>query len=928
MPDVRERLQAHLADRYSIEREIGRGGMATVYVARDVRHGRSVALKVFRPELATLIGRERFLREIEIAARLIHPHILPLYDSGEAGDLLYYVMPYVEGETLRSRLTRERQLSLADSIQIAREVAGALSHAHRHGIVHRDIKPENILLEDAHAVVADFGIARALSTVGGAQLTSVGMVLGTPAYMSPEQAAGDEVIDQRSDIYSLGCVLYEMLAGAPPFVGPSQAVKVRHIAAALPSLRSVRPSVSPDLERVVAQSLAKIPADRFASALDFDRALAEVAPRERTPGSRFWRVARAMAVPVAIAVAVVPFVWTRLSWSPSINDDATRVVVLPFESASGDDAAPAGVDAAAHHLLGEALEVFPRLRVIDGQRLIEEGRSWRASRFADLVRRTKGLGGRYFVTAGMATNGGKPRVTIDVYASSDGERVAKASAEVQPNGLRRSLGQVALEAIRRIAERDSLATATQIGVMANTSSAFAAGHIFDGQQKFWRSNFDGAAAAFRSAIAEDSACALAYHRLSVAEIWRHDFPAALAAAEEGLKRHPFPSRWRELLEAQQHYARRDGHRAIESFQMSVRDDPANIDGWLGLGEALFHFGWFAGHPPSDGGSALRRVLELDSAFAPIHRHLIDLALYREDEVEARRGLRSFPPNDVYRSSREAAIALHFGSLDERAAAFNRLKDADRFTISELVAVLMHSEFNVRLADTVAAFLIGAGRTPDDRLRGLQYRLVTRAALGRWDEGLSAWKAAPAVSSVDGWVVQAFFAGYPVRDVVAPMLAAARAHLSAGRTPDFAVPLWHEHQQAFLALVHRAFLEGNAAEARELLARLDRATPRADASDPVPPSLRATLEARLAILSGDTTRAIAHLEQSVARIAESVTQFFPLTSMAPQRLALARLLIDTGQESRASAWLDSFQRSSSIADALFADAVRRLKATTR
>jgi len=273
MPELPAAFATALADRYRIERELGQGGMATVYLAHDVRHDRKVALKVLRPELAAILGGERFLAEIKTTANLQHPHILSLFDSGEAEGLLYYVMPYVEGESLRDRLNREKQLPLDDALQTAREVAEALGHAHARRVIHRDIKPENILLESGHAVVADFGIAKAITAAGGTSLTETGMVIGTPGYMSPEQSLG-EAVDGRSDIYALGCVLYEMLAGEPPYTGPSaQAIIAKRLSQPLPQLRTVRESVPPGIEAAVRRALARVPADRFATAEQFRAAL-------------------------------------------------------------------------------------------------------------------------------------------------------------------------------------------------------------------------------------------------------------------------------------------------------------------------------------------------------------------------------------------------------------------------------------------------------------------------------------------------------------------------------------------------------------------------------------------------------------------------------------------------------------------------------
>jgi len=269
-----DRLSAALADRYRIERELGAGGMATVYLAADLRHDREVAIKVLHPELAAALGGERFLSEIKTTARLQHPHILPLLDSGTADGLLFYVMPYVAGETLRDRLQRERQLPIEEALRIAREVADALGHAHAQGIVHRDIKPENILLQGGHALVADFGIALAVSAAGGQRMTQTGLSLGTPQYMSPEQAMGEKGIDSRSDLYALGVVVYEMLTGDPPFTGSSvQAIVGKILSESPRPLVPQRRTVPAHVEIAVLRTLEKLPADRWATAADFIAAL-------------------------------------------------------------------------------------------------------------------------------------------------------------------------------------------------------------------------------------------------------------------------------------------------------------------------------------------------------------------------------------------------------------------------------------------------------------------------------------------------------------------------------------------------------------------------------------------------------------------------------------------------------------------------------
>ncbi len=340
MTDVLHRLTSALADRYRVERELGQGGMATVYLAHDVKHERDVAIKVLHPDLGAALGAERFLSEIKTTAKLQHPHILALLDSGAADGLLYYVMPFIAGETLRARLERERQLPIDDALRIAREVADALGAAHALGIVHRDVKPENILLQNGHAIVADFGIALAVQAAGGQRMTQTGLSLGTPQYMSPEQAMGERTIDARADIYALGAVTYEMLVGDAPFTGSSvQAIVARVLTEKPQSIRTVRDTVPFGAEQAVLRALSKLPADRFASTSEFVAALtanttsvghdAVDTPLAQAPTDRSRRlrsVAAALAVTTIFSLAVAAWALAR---TPDVASAAIFDAALP-----------------------------------------------------------------------------------------------------------------------------------------------------------------------------------------------------------------------------------------------------------------------------------------------------------------------------------------------------------------------------------------------------------------------------------------------------------------------------------------------------------------------------------------------------------------------------------------------------------------------
>jgi len=381
MERVREDVSAALADRYAIDRVLGRGGMATVYVAEDLRHSRQVAIKVLRPDVAAAIGAERFLREITIAARLTHPHVLPLIDSGQAAGSLYYVMPYVRGETLRQRLVREQRLPLKDALGIARELGAGLDYAHREGFVHRDVKPENVLLADGHAVLADFGIARAICQAGGEHVTEVGLAIGTPEYMSPEQAAGDRELDGRCDVYALACVIYEMLAGEPPFSGGSaRAIVAKHLSEPPPPLRARRPDAPAAVEQALARALAKDPADRFASVAEFATALEE----------------------------------SRPAAAPAIVGKTRSIAVLPFVNASADPENEYLCD-------GVTDELINALTKVEGLRIASRTSVFALKGKPQDIRAIGALLGVSAVLEGtVRKSGDRLRITVQLAAADDG----------------------------------------------------------------------------------------------------------------------------------------------------------------------------------------------------------------------------------------------------------------------------------------------------------------------------------------------------------------------------------------------------------------------------------------------------------------------------------------------------------------------------
>jgi eukaryotic-like serine/threonine-protein kinase len=656
MTDAGSRLAAALSDRYRLERELGQGGMATVYLAADLKHDRKVAIKVLRPEVAAALGAERFLREITTTANLRHPHILPLYDSGEVDGFLYYVMPYVEGESLRDRLEREKQLPLDDALRIAREVADALSYAHSRGVIHRDIKPENILLESGHAVVADFGIARALDAAGAASLTETGLAIGTPRYMSPEQAAGEKGLDGRSDLYSLACVVYEMLGGQPPFTGPTvESVVHQHLAVEAAPVTNLRPAVPATVAAALQRALAKQPADRFNPVAQFADVLtardhptppprAAVAPG--AAGRRRWGwIAASAALAVLAAVAIL----TRGSRSPAsaVPGAIRSIAVLPLDNYSADSSQEYFAEGMTDELTSD-LATISQLRVISRGSAMQFAGSHRPP--TPEIARTLDVDA--LVEGSVTRVGDEVRINaqlIDARADKHlwAETFERKSSDVL--ALQAELASAIASAINvqlTPHERSRLAAAPSVNPAAH--DAYLKGRYFFNRPS--DENLQRAIAQFDTAVRLSPAFAPAYSGLSDAYTW--------AAFNEG-----FIS----VADAKP-LAKETAERAVALDSMSAEAHTS-----LGVFEGWFDYDWNSAEQELDRAIALNP----NYAFAHDQLGLILAIVGRFDEAiaEGRRAMALDPLSPSILIDASAALAFsgrtaQVRELDRRAAALD------------------------------------------------------------------------------------------------------------------------------------------------------------------------------------------------------------------------------------------------------------------
>lgn len=654
MIDALERLSAALAGQYRVLRELGQGGMAGVYLADDLKHGRPVAIKLMRPDIAAVIGAERFLAEIRTTAALQHPRIVPLFDSGifrlpanERGpevELPYYVMPYVAGETLRARLTRERQLPVRDAVEIATQVAEALDYAHRHGIIHRDIKPENILLHDREAVVADFGIALAVGTTAAERLTTSGLVPGSHVYMSPEQAMGERALDGRSDLFSLGCVLYEMLVGEPPHTGATaQVIAARRLSQTIPSVRSLRETVPPAIDTALARALAKAPADRFATGREFAAALGgqmEGPPAGvPAPTRRGWPTRAKLTLLVGVILVAAAGFWISRTWhAPAPDLDQNRLAVAPFDvTGTGLEVWREGVV----DVLARTLDGAGSLRTVSPSVVLHgwAGRSDRASALA-LGHRT----GAGIVATGELSQLASDRVRLRATLLDVG--ADQLLGEVEVEGSAGSLGlltdSLGLEILRTLARTRPVAAVRQAAIATAPLGALKA--FLVGEQAYRRGSYDSALVAYQEALTRDSTFTMAMYRMGQLLSARPPSGGAYPPADTFMRRafarnHGLSARDSLLISADSiawtgNAEDADQHAlSLARREEAVRRFPADPETWLALAEFNYHA------PPGFQNSpqafaALERAIELDPGFGPAYEHLLNLALKtgREDRA--------------------------------------------------------------------------------------------------------------------------------------------------------------------------------------------------------------------------------------------------------------------------------------------------------
>ena len=894
-PSVRE----HLSMQFELERQIGRGGMATVWLARrrDGETEQRVAVKVLRPTWAKTLAAKRFVREMMIASTVHAPTLVPLQESGEVDGVPYYVMPFVDGESLQQRLEREHQLSLAEAIRIAREVAAALASLHDSGFVHRDVKPGNVLLTArGEVLLADYGIARAISVSAGETLTSTGIAIGTPPYMSPEQG-GVEEVDGRSDIYSLGCVLYEMLVGEPPFTGPSpQAVVARHMHETPPSLRVTRPAVPEALEELVLRTLQKVPADRFPNAGALLTALDEVSASLGGPPRRRLRVQAGTAIVATVAVLGTIAGGTYLYETNHRPLDPERVVVFPFNDIA---AARAGEGAELSLLAGSALERSEPTKWIDGWRLLDERsrtrlREMSPSRAADLAR---GAGAAYFVDGSVSRSADSVWVTVRLHdIRNDG-----VSTHTSAGAAQAATADLALDAlVRLLPEREGLGRAVDVSSLTRRNPAAIVSWL-RGERAYRQSRMAAAFESYERALDVDTTLAPAALGAAITAGWSNRTDTARVLVRLALRHaDALSQRQRTFALGLQHFLDGNADAAIAALRPLLARERERADAWMLAGDVFEHLLPTEGvdslaaraiPPPATwpletfAEEAFKHARSLDRDFDAPLAHLAEIAARRGDADSVARvaGVLAAANNDSVLTRR---LALTEHCLRGGPRSIDWSAEAKRSTrVLFVVGAALQGATNPRArrcAERAFEAVLAADRAvgPEDwssllALHGMYVaRGDTARALGLVDSAV-----VNGVPSAVGLYVIDAAAGVNIGDRASGFVAQLSDKMDSRGAPSlWLLALWNARAGDTVQLlrVHEA-LAG-------------RAKPRGERLDSVMERVSA---AYLALARRDTTQALEIFSALRPSAAHNVLGSSLWEALAPERLTLARLFLARG-----------------------------------
>jgi tRNA A-37 threonylcarbamoyl transferase component Bud32/tetratricopeptide (TPR) repeat protein len=915
------RLAAALADRYRIVRELGAGGMATVYLAQDLKHDRKVAIKVLRPELGASLGPERFLQEIRVAAKLQHPHIVGLLDSGVISNgpgsevLSYYVMPFVEGETLRERLVRTGPLAVSEVIRLTGEIADALAKAHKAGVVHRDIKPENILLADGHALVMDFGVAKALSDATGQQgLTSAGLSLGTPAYMAPEQVAADPRVDHRADLYALGLVAYEMLVGGSPYAATTpQQQMAAHLTQAPKPIQLKRPDCPPALAALVMRCLLKNPDERWQSAEDVVSRLGAV--ETMTPHRASWWTRRRIGILVGsvVLLVAVTFGVRRLAGPPRDKGSTNVLAVLPFTVRGSPAVEYLGEGLVA--LLSASLDGAAGIRSVNAHALlgfVGRGRS------AISLERARGVAEHFqaglFVVGDVLEVEGKLRLSASLFDRTQGDRpLAEATVDGEQGDV---LALVDLLATRLAADRFAESGARLTRTAAVTTSSLPALKAYlAGEQAYRAGQYAAAVSAFQEAVAADTGFALAYYRLSMAQERLVSVDNSRRSAELAFRHSSRLSvHDRRFLEAVLAMRRARSGDAEQQLRAIVQTYPDDAEAWYQLGELLFHGNPLRGASMTAAREPFSRALFFDPGDLGAIYHLVRIAAREGNRSEldslAARFYKLSPAGDRTLELRalQAYSKGDSAAVDSVVAEFGRAPDGILPLAVWGVAVFGQ---NIPGAERIARLLTEPARPRDVRAQGHVLLAHLELARGRRSAAWNELRAAGQLSSTERPLVDAWFRALAFVTQSREELEAARSRLVqwggaeavTRSTQPSAFYSAHNGVHRVLKTYLLGLLDtrlGDTARATVRAAELDSAGRTTDGL-PLALELAQGLRARIEVANGRPDSALADLEALRIEGWYELTFVSPFYSGAMERFTRADLLREKGRGEEAIGW---------------------------